>query len=112
LAINAFEVDHVEIAVTSRVVVSEKRAVAVNWNVDPAVDGPVIVMAVTVGDAVGVGDAGFAGLFPVHAASVSVVAHIEARQLSRFISVSVALQPGRRATYRSGNSKRNATAKS
>jgi hypothetical protein len=61
---------------------SEKRAVAVSWNVDPVAGGLVTVTAVTVADGVGVGvgDAGFVSVFPAHDTSVNAATIVAAKR--------------------------------
>jgi hypothetical protein len=103
-AINGFDVDHDEIAVTSRVEPSDKRAVAVSWNVDPVTVGLVTVMAVAVAEdvGVGVGAVGLVVLFPAHETSVNTATSVAAARENRFMEAPVALPMGnalRTASY-------------
>jgi len=91
---DAFEVAHVEMAVTSRVEPSARRAVAVSWNIDPLGAGLVTVTAVTAGDGVGVGEAGFESECPAQDASVNTATIVAAERHVRFMRAPVELPRG------------------
>jgi hypothetical protein len=95
-AINGFDVVHDEIAVTSRVEPSDKRAVAISWNVEPVTVGLVTVIAVTAAEefGVGVGDVGLVSAFPAQDASITAATSVAAARNNRFIGAPVALPLG------------------